>query len=418
MSEDAPVDTKTVVTEPEDEAAFRAKARAWLAENAAEYAEPPAEAWSEDELVERAQAWARKKAAAGYSGIALPKSIGGAGLSPRMGGIFAQEERRYHIPAYIGQSIGFSMALSVIRQHGTPEQFERFMRPTVAGEVSWCQLFSEPGAGSDLAGVRTRAVRQGDNWIVNGQKVWSSWAHRAGYGILLARSDPTVPKHDGLTFFVVDMNTPGVEVRPIRQITGKSDFNETFFTDAVIPDANRIGAEGDGWACAMTVLSVERNQAGGGGGGEAPSQVRGLIETAAQTHRGKGTALDSAAIRAKLAQWYVEEQGLKNFGRRVQSTMAAGLPPPPTMSMMKLVSASKLQQTQAFLMDLREYDGLFDEPAEMEHDDVFYQYLWSSALRIAGGSDEIMRNQLAERALGMPQDIRLDKGVPFDKIPS
>jgi acyl-CoA dehydrogenase len=408
------MDAKTAVADTEEEAAFRAKARAWLAENAAEYHEAPHEAWSEDELVERAKAWQRRKAAAGYGAVSAPKAIGGAALPPRMAQIFAQEENRYETPFYIGQSIGLSMAMAVVSKHGTPEQFERFMTPTVAGDVSWCQLFSEPGAGSDLASVRTRAVRDGDNWILNGQKVWSSWAHRAGYGILLARSDVSKPKHEGLTFFVVDMTTPGVEVRPIRQITGKSDFNETFFTDAVIPDSCRIGAEGEGWACAMTVLSVERNQARDGGGG---SRIRRLIDQAAGTPRESGTALDSAAVRAKLAQWYVEEQGLKNFGKRVQAIMAAGSPPPPTLALMKLVSATQLQQTQAFLMDLREYDGLFDEPAPMEDDDVFYQYLWSSALRIAGGADEVLRNQLSERALGMPQDVRMDKGVPFEKLP-
>jgi alkylation response protein AidB-like acyl-CoA dehydrogenase len=408
------MDPKAAVADTEEEAIFRATARTWLAENAAEYSEPPPEAWSEDELVARAKAWQRRKAAAGYGALTAPKSVGGAGLPARLAQIFGQEEARYETPAYIGQSIGLSMAMAVIRKHGTPEQLERFMTPTVAGDVSWCQLFSEPGSGSDLAAVRTRAIRDGDNWIINGQKVWSSWAHHAGYGILLARSDPSKPKHEGLSFFVIDMTTPGVEVRPIRQITGKADFNETFFTDAVIPDNCRIGAEGEGWACAMTVLSVERNQARDGGGG---GRVRRLIDQAAATPRNGGTALDSASVRAKLAQWYVEEQGLKNFGKRVQAIMAAGSPPPATMSLMKLVSATQLQQTQAFLMDLREYDGVFDEPAQMEDDDVFYQYLWSSALRIAGGADEVLRNQLAERALGMPQDLRMDKGVPFEKLP-
>jgi alkylation response protein AidB-like acyl-CoA dehydrogenase len=290
------------------------------------------------------------------------------------------------------------------------------MAPTVAGDVSWCQLFSEPGAGSDLAGVRTRAVRQGENWIVNGQKVWSSWAHRAAYGILLARSDPSKPKHEGLTFFVVDMSAPGVDVRPIRQITGKSDFNEVFLADVIVPDANRVGAEGEGWACAMTVLAAERHLAGGRD--EKISQVLGLIEKAAQTRRGAKSALDSSSVRAKLAQWWLEEQGLKHFGQRVQEILADGSPPPATLSLMKLVSANKLQQTNAFLMDLREYDGLFDEPAQMEQDDVFYQYTWGAARRIAGGADEVLLNQLAERALGMPQQIRLDKGVPFDKLRS
>ena len=406
-------DTELAADTPE-EAAFRAEVRAWLAQNAAEYREPPPEAWSEDELVARARAWQQKKARAGYGAVSAPVNVGGRGLPARFEQIFAAEQSRYHTPFYIGQRIGLAMAMAVIGKHGTPEQFERFMKPTVAGEVSWCQLFSEPGAGSDLAGVRTRAVKSGDRWIVNGQKVWSSWAHRARYGILLARSDVTVPKHDGLTFFVVDMETPGVEVRPILQITGKSDFNETFFTDAVLPDADRIGAEGEGWTCAMTVLSVERNQSGGGEA-EHVSSVQRLVRKAAEARRDGGVALDSAAVRAKLAQWWVEEQGLRTFGERVQAQMARGEGPPPTLALMKLVSASKLQQTAAFDMDLDEYAGLFREPVEMEADDVFYQYLWASAMRVAGGADEILRNQLAERAHGQPRDNRHNKGVPIEK---
>jgi len=407
-----------VAVDTPEEAAFRAEVRAWLADNAAEYVSPPPEAWSEDELVERARAWQQKKARAGYGAVAAPVNVGGRGLPARFEQIFAAEQSRYYYPFYIGQSIGLSMARAVIQKHWTAEQFERFMKPTIAGEASWCQLFSEPGAGSDLAGVRTRAVRQGEGWVVNGQKVWSSWAHRAKYGILLARSNPSVPKHDGLTFFVVDMEAPGVEVRPILQITGKSDFNETFLTDLVIADADRIGAEGEVWACAMTVLSVERNQTRSEGQGiEHVSSVRRLLRKALQTPRGAGTALDSAAVRAKLARFWVEEQGLRNFGARVSAQMARGEGVPPTLALMKLVSASKLQQTAAFDMDLDELGGLFRGPVEMEEEDVFYQYCWAAALRIAGGADEILRNQLAERALGMPQDIRLDKGIPFDKIP-
>jgi alkylation response protein AidB-like acyl-CoA dehydrogenase len=408
--EDVRMDAKAVVDTPE-EAAFRAQARAWLQENAAQYVEPPAIAWEEDELVRRARDWQRLKAKAGYGALSAPKAAGGAAMPERYQAIFAQEEGRYHTPHFIGQSIGLNMAMAVVTRHGTPEQVARFLSGAVSGDESWCQLFSEPAAGSDLAGVRTKAVRQGDNWIVNGQKVWSSWAHHARYGILLARTDPTVVKHKGLTFFVLDMQTPGVEVRPIKQITGKADFNETFLTDVVIPDSDRIGAVGEGWACAMTVLSVERNQSSGGG--EQASKVRELIERARVAGR-----LDSAAVRAKLAQWWVEEQGLKTYGQRVQAIMAAGGAPPPTMSMMKLVSATKLQQTNAFAMDLDEYGGLFGGPAEMEDDDIYYQYLWSAALRVAGGADEIMRNQLAERALGMPQEVRADKDVPFDKLPS
>ena len=390
-----------------DEDAFRQEVRAWLAEHAAEYREP--HEWPEQELVTRSLAWQKTKAQAGFGLITEPPELGGRGGTSRMAVIFAQEEARYHTPTFTGLGIAFGMALPAIKRHGTAEQYRRFAEPTIKGEVSWCQLFSEPSAGSDLAGLRTKAVRDGDNWIISGQKVWSSWAHHARYGILLARTDPTVVKHQGLSFFVLDMTTPGVEVRPIRQISGKSDFNETFLTDVVIPDANRIGAEGEGWACAMTVLMNERN-----GSGErnsaAHDSVANLVHAAQQAGR-----LDSAAVRAKLAQWWVEEQGLKNYGLRIRAATAKGDPPPPAVAMMKLVSATKMQQTNAFLMDLGEYGGLFSEPDRPEQEQVFFQYIWSSAMRIAGGADEILRNQLAERVLGMPSEPRMDK-VPFNQL--
>jgi alkylation response protein AidB-like acyl-CoA dehydrogenase len=391
-----------------DEDAFRAEVRTWLAENATEYRAP--HDYPEDELVARSLAWQKAKAQAGFGLITEPADLGGRGGTSRMATIFSQEEARYHTPNFTGLGIAFGMALPAIKRHGTAEQYRRFAEPTIKGEVGWCQLFSEPSAGSDLAGLRTKAVRDGDSWIVNGQKVWSSWAHHARYGILLARTDPTVVKHQGLSFFVLDMTTPGVEVRPIRQISGKSDFNETFLTDVVIPDANRIGAEGEGWACAMTVLMNERN---GSGDRQAAAHdsVRNLVSAAQEAGR-----LDSSAVRAKLAQWWVEEQGLKNYGLRIRAATAKGETPPPAVAMMKLVSANKMQQANAFLMDLGEYGGLFSEPDRPQQEQVFFQYIWSSAMRIAGGADEILRNQLAERVLGMPSEPRLDK-VPFDQLP-
>jgi alkylation response protein AidB-like acyl-CoA dehydrogenase len=395
-----------------DNDAYRAKARRWLEANAAEYAE--SREFDEAELVRRSKAWIRTKQEAGYSAIAEPVDAGGAGGTTAQAAMFAQEEARYHTPIFTGVSIGFNMAMTAIRRHGSTEQYRHFGTLTHRGDITWCQLFSEPAAGSDLAALRTRAVRNGDYWIVNGQKVWSSWAHHADWGILVARTDPTVPKHNGLTFFVVDMKTPGVEVRPIRQITGKSDFNETFLTDVVIPDECRIGAEGEGWAVCMTVLATERNASGGGEDREGT--VLRLIREAMRIRRGAGTALDSGAVRARLADWHVREQGLVNFTRRLKANMTAGQPLPPTVAMMKLVSATMMQETNAFRMDLDEYGGLFTTP-ERDRDDVFYQYLWSAAMRIAGGADEVLRNQLAERALGMPGEMRADKGVPFNELP-
>jgi alkylation response protein AidB-like acyl-CoA dehydrogenase len=401
------------VTLTQEETAFRAEVRAWLAQNAAEYRDSVE--WPEKELVARSLAWQQRKAQAGYGALAASVAVGGRD-SQRLAAIFMEEESRYYTPTFTGLGIGFGMALPTILRHGTPEQYERYAKPTIAGKHGWCQLFSEPSAGSDLAGLRTRAVRSGDNWIVNGQKVWSSWAHHADFGILLARTNPNVVKHQGLTFFILDMKSPGVEVRPIRQISGKSDFNETFLTDVVIPDANRIGAEGEGWACAMTVLMNERQGSSGASPRLRHDEVRSMIRTALNTARGAGTALDSASVRARLAQWWIEEQGLKHLGQRVMEATKKGEPPSPIAAMMKLVSATKLQQTNAFLMDLGEYGGLFSEPDRPGQEEVFDQYLWSSAMRIAGGADEILRNQLAERVLGMPSEPRMDK-VPFNQLP-
>ena len=395
---------------------YRAQVRNWLAKNATEYREP--REFSDDELVRRSKEWIRRKHDAGYSAIDEPATAGGAGGTSRQATIFAQEEARYHMPTFTGVNIGFAMGMTAIKRHGTPEQYNHFGTLTHRGDITWCQLFSEPAAGSDLAALRTRAVRDGANWIVNGQKVWSSWAHHADWGILVARTDATAPKHQGLTFFVVDMKSPGVDVRPIRQITGDSDFNETFLTDVVISDANRIGAEGEGWAVCMSVLATERNQTRGSGGDPASRQdsVISLLRKAAATPSGSGTALDSRVVRAKLASWYVQEQGLKNFGRRLRASLQASEQLPPTVAMTKLVSATLMQETNAFLMDLDEYGGLFTS-TETDRSNVFYQYLWSAAMRIAGGADEVLRNQLAERALGMPGEMRADKGVPFNELP-
>jgi alkylation response protein AidB-like acyl-CoA dehydrogenase len=393
-----------------DEAAFRKEARAWLEANAPRIARETRAAWSEAELVAYSLAWQRTKAQAGYALIPEAPELGGRNGAPWMEAVFAAEERRFDPPTFVGLDIAFGMALPVIKRHGTAEQYRRFARPTAFGEAPWCQLFSEPGAGSDLAAVRTKAERRGDDWIVNGQKVWSSWAHHARFAILLARTDPSVVKHKGLSFFVVDMGAPGVDVRPIRQITGKSDFNETFLTDVALPDADRIGAEGEGWACAMTVLMNERDSSADS---FAVPHERVLSLIAAARSAGR---LESTAVRAKLARWWVEEQGLRLYSERIQAAKDAGQPPPAAVAMMKLVAASKMQQINAFLMDLGEYGGLFAGPMRPQQEEVFFQYLWSTALRIAGGADEILRNQLAERVLGMPSEPRLDK-VPFNELP-
>lgn len=401
-----------------EHAAYRERAVAWLRIHAAEYAE--SRVFSDDELVQRSKAWVALKHEAGYSAIAFPVEAGGAGGSAEQAHIFAEEEANYAIPSFTGINIGFAMVMGTIRKHGTREQLEKFGQLTHSGQIAWCQMFSEPSAGSDLAALRTRAVRDGDRWIINGQKVWSSWAKYADFGVMLARHDAGVPKHKGLTMFLCDLRTRGVDVRPIRQINGKSEFCEIFLTDVELGDECRIGEPGDGWATAMTLLAIERNHAKGEPFVDDlsnPLSVLSMVAQARKAPRAHGTALDNAMVRAQLAQFYVEEMGLKHFGGRVRETMDAGGMPPATMPLMKIINALKLQRSNAFRMDLDGFAGLFAE-THADQEDVFRAYLWGSARRISGGAEEVMRNQLAERALGMPGDMRTDKHVPFNEIPS
>jgi alkylation response protein AidB-like acyl-CoA dehydrogenase len=396
---------------------YRARAAAWLRDNAAEYVEP--RVFGDEELVCRSKEWVKRKHDAGYSAIDYPAEFGGAGGTAEQARIFAEEAAKYFLPVFTGIHIGFGMAMGTIRKHGTREQMERFGPLTHRGEITWCQMFSEPAAGSDLAALRTKATRDGDRWIVNGQKVWSSWAHHADFGVLLARHDPGVPKHKGLTMFICDLNAPGVEVRPIRQINGKSEFCEIFLTDVAIDDSLRIGAPGDGWAAAMTLLAIERNHAKGEPLDDSldnPNSVLSMIERARSARRGHASALDDARVRAQLAQFYVEEQALKHFGGRVREAMSKGSGVPATLPVMKIINARKLQRSNAFMMDLLGYSGLFAE-AHPDQKDAFQRYLWGGARRISGGAEEVMKNQLAERALGMPGEVRADKDIPFDQVP-
>ncbi len=396
----------------EAEAAYRAAARAWLARNAPAHELPDGPIDDADE-VRRGRAWQRCKAEGGYAGILLPRALGGNGGTIAEATVFGEEEARYHLPKgpYVG--IGLGMALPVISKHGTPEQIERFAAATLRGELTWCQLFSEPGAGSDLAALRTRAVRDGQDWVVNGQKVWSSWAHHADWGILIVRTDPAVPKHKGLTFFVMDMKSPGILVRPIRQISGASDFNETFFTDVRIPDSCRVGAVGEGWACAMTVLMGERLNQGGEGkhGGIAE-----LIQYAADTKRDGGSALDSSAVRLRLASALAEEQAERHFQARLRTMVSRGENPGASAAIVKLAYASRYQRMSGFALEMREMAGIAHAPEDATTARIMYDYVWSTALRVAGGADEVLRNQIAERVLGMPGEMRADKGVPFNEL--
>jgi alkylation response protein AidB-like acyl-CoA dehydrogenase len=398
------------------EAKFRAEVRAFLSANAERRKPGSAEGYRTSQsapgALARAKAWQAKKYAAGFAGITWPKDWGGQGGTPIEQVIYNQEEAHYAVPRGFFE-IGLGMCIPTLCSWGTPEQRQRYAPPALAGKEIWCQLFSEPAAGSDLAGLRTRAERTGDEWIVNGQKIWTSGAHYSDYGILVARSDPALPKHKGLTFFFLDMKSPGIDIRPIKQISGHSHFNEVFFSDVRIPDSQRLGAPGQGWQVSLTTLMNERLAVG-----EAPGPDFGeVFELARSLELDDGRALDNAAVRDKLADWYVRTQGLKYTKFRTMTALSRGETPGPEASIGKLVSASKLQEIASFGMDLLGQAGIMTDEQAMPASALFQQaLLYSPALRIAGGSDEILRNIIAERVLGLPGDVRVDKHVPFNQL--
>ncbi len=395
-----------------DEAAYRAQVKAWIAANAGDYLQPPARPWGLDEFVERSKAWQLKKHDAGYVGLSWPRAIGGQGLSPMHQIIFNQEESRTFVPTGLF-SIGLGMCIPTVFTHGSPEVIQRYVPRALKGEEIWCQLFSEPVAGSDLASIRTRAVRDGDRWIVNGQKVWTSFAHCSDYGIVVVRTDFDAPKHKGLTMFIVDMKAPGVEIRPIRQMSGSSDFNEVFFTDVVIPDSHRLGAEGDGWKVSLTTLMHERLAVGG-----KPRHAPGyqtLMQVAAGLETDTGPALERADVRQRIADTYIADEGVKLTQMRALSALSKGGIPGPEQSISKVVIAKTMQDMSAFALDLSEGAGLAVEPGS-DLEKLQQSYLWSAGLRIAGGTDEILRNIIAERVLGLPGDLRPDKDTPFSQL--
>jgi alkylation response protein AidB-like acyl-CoA dehydrogenase len=400
-------------TDTPEEAAFRAEVRAWIAANLPAIAHTLPGEDEERSYVRRALDWQREKAAAGYAGITLPRAVGGRGGTRIEDWIFEEEQRAAGAPDGPFMNVSVRMTVPGILNFGTPDQVERYALPTSRGEILWTQLFSEPGAGSDLAGVRTAAVRDGDRWIVNGQKVWSSWAHHAQRGILLARTDPDVPKHRGLSFFLLDLATPGVEIRPIRQITGQSEFNEVFLSDVVIPDSDRLGGVNEGWKVAMAILNTERMA-----GDEAGNSItfEDLFELVCNTRIDDRPAIENDAVQEKLARWYAQGRGLEHFRSRLITQMSKGNSPGPESALGKLVFATRLQEMSAFAMDLHAAGGTFAESRGGGLDQAFEAYMFAITMRVSGGTDEILRNQLGERVLGLPPGPRLDKDVPFKDL--
>jgi alkylation response protein AidB-like acyl-CoA dehydrogenase len=397
-----------------EEASFRAEVKAFLDANATGTGTTAGRSSGQDEatLLVKARAWQKKKAEGGFAQITWPKEWGGRGGSPMQQVIYNQEEVKHNLPRGFFD-IGLGMCVPTVMTYADDATCKRFVTPALKGDEIWCQLFSEPSAGSDVAGLRTKAERDGEDWVINGQKVWTSGAHYSDFGIVVVRTDASVPKHKGLTMFWVDMKSPGIDVKPLVQMSGASNFNEVYFTDVRVPDSQRLGEVGEGWKVALTTLMHERLAVGQAGG---PGH-RELIKLAKATELEDGPAINNAAVREKIADWFVEAEGLKYTRYRTITALSKGGTPGPENSITKVVSAKKLQDVTSFAMDLEDMGGILTD-ADMAPLEAAFQdgYMWAPGIRIAGGTDEILRNIIAERVLGLPQDVRVDKNIPFSEL--
>jgi len=356
----------------------------------------------------------------GLAWVHFDEGYGGLGLSPKLQRIVNERVAAAGGPnPYYRNPIGYGMGAPTVHTHGSDRQRARYLRPLFTCEEIWCQLFSEPGAGSDVAGLSSRAVRDGDEWVVNGQKVWTTLAHVARWGMLVARTDPLQPKHKGLTYFVVDMHQPGVEVRPLRQMTGDAEFNEVYFTDARIPDDERLGEVGEGWRVSLTTLMNERVAIGGA----AAQRGSGPIADAVKLWRALPPDRRDAATRDELITlWSVAEVArLTNI--RAAHNRAKGVPGPEG-STGKLAFAENNKVIYEFCMRLLGAEGMLYGRYDMERSSTAMEsttlqqsFLRARANSIEGGTSEVMRNILGERVLGLPGDVRVDKDLPWSEVP-
>ncbi len=394
-----------------DEAAFRTEVRTWLADNAPAKGSPDdfstgfVEGRIEpDEFMRMAKAWQGFLVDEGWAGITWPKAYGGRGGTSMHSVIWGQEANQFGV-AVNTFAVGIGMAGPTILRHGNDEQKSRFLPPMLRGEEVWCQLFSEPDAGSDLANIATRAVRDGDEWVVSGQKVWTSGAGESDWGILLARTDPDVPKHKGITYFLVDMHSPGFDIRPLKQMTGADHFSEVFLDEVRIPHANVLGEVNGGWGCAITTLSNERGLIAGA---NKSSDTMALIELARK--RGRS---DDPILRQKLVDCWIRQQIQRYHGFRLQTALSKGVPPGSETSVMKLFAAEYLRRLGETSLELLGPEGGLLEPDGPGGTDWQLRFLYAPAIRIAGGSNEVQRNIMAERVLGLPREMIDDRNVAF-----
>ncbi len=390
-----------------DDESFRQEFRSWLEKNL------PKGRPSDDDDVDfmheasaddwkRRLAWHQKMHAGGWVGISWPKEYGGRGASLTEQLIYQEDLAKVNAPALVN-GLGIMLVGPTLIHWGTPEQKQRYVPKILSAEEIWCQGYSEPNAGSDVASLQTRAIEEGDYFIVNGQKVWTSDAHHADWCILLVRTDPDAPKHKGISYILVDMHSPGVTVRPLVQITGDANFNEVFFEDVKVPKKNLVGEKNQGWQVAITTLMFERS--GIGGGRDLGGQVRELMELAKSVRVNGHSAWDDSSVRQRIAGFMCEANALKYTGYRQLTRRLKGLPPGPEGSVLKLGTSELNLRMNKFAMELLgPYAPLeFKAPHAVDRGKWSYRMLASRALTIAGGTSEIQHNIIGERVLGLPK---------------
>jgi alkylation response protein AidB-like acyl-CoA dehydrogenase len=393
------------VTQPAD---FREMARAWLEANAPRRGDDqPPPRWD----LAPAKAFQARQHDAGLAGISWPAAYGGQGLTPADERAFDEEARDFDLPSGFF-AIGLGMCGPTLLDLGGEELKRRYIRPLLRGEEVWCQLFSEPGAGSDVASLQTRAVRDGDDWVVSGQKVWTSRAQDADFGALIARTDPDVPKHDGITMFVVDMRAPGVTVRPLRDMTGGATFNEVFFDEVRIPADHVVGEVNRGWAAAVRMLTHERVSIGGRTRGRTSAAA---FESLVEEVRARGLDRDPV-VRERLAELYVRERLVHLFGSRLAQEARAGRSPGARGSVGKLAGAELGRFGADLAAELLGDDAIAWDSSDREARRWAGAVLSAPAGAIAGGSNEIQRNIIGDRVLGLPREPQVDRDVPFREL--
>lgn len=397
---------------------FRARVRDFLDKHARRRTTDESDEAQLDEpegrTIEQSKAYQAALYDAGLAALTWPEEYGGQGLPGRYQTIFNEVASHYDAPGFLF-TIGFGMCIPTVLAHGTEDLKNRYVRPAARGEEVWCQLFSEPSAGSDVASLRSTAVRDGDEWLLNGQKVWTSGAHYSDYGIVLARTNPDVPKHKGLSMFVLDMHAPGIEIRPLKQINGAANFNEVFFTDVRIPADHILGEPGEGWRVALTTLMNERVSIGAGRSAE---KVDPLTHIAAHLDLARERGLTGdARVRQALADLLIRHWVLDMVGLRIRGAVAAGRVPGPEGSVAKLSGAVLMARSAAVACEIAGAEATAWETGADDTPFATQMFLTAPASAIAGGTNEVMRNILGERVLGLPKEPQVDRDIPFKELP-